>query len=71
MERNDTVPLLLLYFSGYLFDETGQPFEAMLIFGIIQALGGVFLMLIPIVQKLTADSVPHIQVTQEEGPEES
>ena len=32
---------------------TGRPFEAMLIFGIIQALGGVFLMLIPIVQKLT------------------
>ena len=58
-------------FSGHLFDVTGRPFEAMLIFGIIQALGGIFLMCIPVVQKLTAKTVPHIQVTQNDQQEES
>ncbi len=48
------------FLLGYLFDVTGRPLEALVTFGVLQLIGGVFLMCIPIAQH----SSPHNTKTE-------
>ena len=38
------------YFVGYLFDVTGRPLEAVLTFGVLQLVGGIFQLSVPLAQ---------------------
>ena len=58
--------LSLCLLPGHLFDVMNGPFEAVLIFGVVQLVGGIFIVLIPLVMKLNKPS----QTIQEEEEEE-
>ena len=42
--------MIFFYFVGYLFDVTGRPLEAVLTFGVLQLVGGIFQLSVPLAQ---------------------